>query len=139
MAEEAVAKRNTSYEAHSCSYSADNLRQSPKWFIPDAKQLDVIVQSLENRVSSMHEQAVAHVAVIRDLESNLLKGMCSVFVCSFGMMTEQMKPASTRKEEISRFAAASKDTELSKVLEARSLGPEHLEAQSQLRRDIRVR
>ena len=46
--------------------------------------------------------------------------------------------ANTRKEEITRFGAASKDTELSKVLESRSLGPEHTEAQSQLRRDIRV-
>ena len=94
---------------------------------------------MEARKTLYGPEYLKFLSSLDDLESNLLKGMCSVFVCSFGMMTEQMKPASTRKEEISRFAAASKDTELSKVLEARSLGPEHLEAQSQLRRDIRVR
>lgn len=43
-----------------------------------------------------------------------------------------------RKEEIARFSKASTDTELARILKARTLSPEHLETQSQLRREIRV-
>ena len=46
--------------------------------------------------------------------------------------------AKTRKEEIGRFNRAKDDKEFAKVLRARSLGPEHLETQAQLRRAIRV-
>lgn len=44
-----------------------------------------------------------------------------------------------RKEEIVRFSKASMDAEFARMLKARTLGPEHLETQSHLRRDIRVR
>ena len=44
----------------------------------------------------------------------------------------------TRKEEIERFSKASKDTDFAKMLKARMLSPDHLETQSQLRREIRV-
>jgi hypothetical protein len=47
--------------------------------------------------------------------------------------------ALTRKEEILRFNRAQTDTEFAKMLKSRTLGPEHLETQSQLRRDIKVR
>lgn len=43
-----------------------------------------------------------------------------------------------RKEEISRFNRAKSDAEFAKMLKIRTLGPEHLETQNQLRRDIRV-
>jgi hypothetical protein len=46
--------------------------------------------------------------------------------------------AETKKEEIARFNKAKTDPEFAKMLKARTLGPEHLETQSQLRRDIRV-
>lgn len=46
---------------------------------------------------------------------------------------------STRKEEIERFSKASKDTDFARMLKARMLSPDHLETQSQLRREIRVR
>lgn len=46
--------------------------------------------------------------------------------------------ASTRKEEISRFAKAKSDQEFGRMLKSRTLGPEHLEAQMQLRRSVRV-
>ena len=46
--------------------------------------------------------------------------------------------ASTRKEEIERFSKASKDTDFAKMLKARILSPDHIETQSQLRREIRV-
>ncbi len=44
----------------------------------------------------------------------------------------------TRKEEIERFSKASKDTDFARMLKARILNPDHLETQSQLRREIRV-
>lgn len=47
--------------------------------------------------------------------------------------------AGTRKEEISRFNKAKTDKEFAKMLKSRTLGPEHLETQTQLRRSIRVR
>ena len=83
LAEEATVKRNTRYETRGSSYNANDLRQPAKWSIPDAKELDVIVQSLENCVTSIHEQATAQVAVIRDLESSLLKGMCNYLSVTF--------------------------------------------------------
>ena len=44
-----------------------------------------------------------------------------------------------RKEEIVRFSKANSDAEFAKMLKSRTLGPEHLETQAQLRRDVRVR
>ncbi|KAF8072174.1 hypothetical protein FPV67DRAFT_1371218, partial [Lyophyllum atratum] len=49
-----------------------------------------------------------------------------------------MLKAGTRKEEISRFNKAKSDREFAKMLKARTLGPEHLETQTQLRRNIRT-
>ena len=43
-----------------------------------------------------------------------------------------------RKEEVVRFSKAKDDVEFAKILKARSLGPEHLETQIQLRRGVRV-
>lgn len=50
-----------------------------------------------------------------------------------------MDIAGTRREEMSRFKKAKNDSEFAKMLKSRTLGPEHLEMQTQLRRDIRVR
>ena len=47
--------------------------------------------------------------------------------------------AGTRREEIARFSRAKTDQEFSKILKARTLGPEHSETQMQLRKNIRVR
>ena len=43
-----------------------------------------------------------------------------------------------RKEEVVRFGKAKDDAEFAKMLKVRSLGPEHLETQVQLRRGVRV-
>lgn len=43
-----------------------------------------------------------------------------------------------RKEEVVRFSKAKDDADFSKMLKARSLGPELLETQIQLRRGVRV-
>ncbi len=46
--------------------------------------------------------------------------------------------AGTRREEIARFNKAKDDKEFAKMLKARTLGPEHSETQTQLRKSIRV-
>ncbi|KAG2364542.1 hypothetical protein BDR07DRAFT_1401153 [Suillus spraguei] len=53
-------------------------------------------------------------------------------------LENSMLKAGTRKEEIIRFTRAQTDSEFAKMLKIRTLGPEHLETQSQLRRDIRT-
>ena len=47
--------------------------------------------------------------------------------------------ASTRKEEITRFSKAVNNPDFSRMLRARNLGPEHLEKQTRLRKQVRVR
>jgi hypothetical protein len=46
--------------------------------------------------------------------------------------------AGTRREEIARFNKAKDDKEFAKMLKARTLGPEHSETQTQLRKCVRV-
>jgi len=48
------------------------------------------------------------------------------------------KTAGTRREEIARFNKAKDDKEFAKMLKARTLGPEHSETQTQLRKSVRV-
>jgi hypothetical protein len=57
----------------------------------------------------------------------------------FNIVIDVYSTAGTKKEEIARFNKAKTDPEFAKMLKVRTLGPEHLETQSQLRRDIRVR
>lgn len=47
--------------------------------------------------------------------------------------------AETRREEITRFSRAKADPDFAKMLKVRTLGPEHAETQSQLRKQVRVR
>jgi len=47
--------------------------------------------------------------------------------------------ASTRKEEITRFSKAVNNPDFSRMLRTRNLGPEHLEKQNRLRKQVRVR
>lgn len=49
-----------------------------------------------------------------------------------------MLKANTRKEEIARFSKAQSDPEFAKMLKTRTLGPEHLETQTNLRRNLRA-
>ena len=47
--------------------------------------------------------------------------------------------ASTRKEEIARFSKAVNNPDFARMLRTRNLGPEHLEKQTRLRKQVRVR
>lgn len=50
----------------------------------------------------------------------------------------QRVAGTTRKEEIIRFGKATSTAEFSKMMKSRTLGPEHLETQIKLRRQMRV-
>ena len=63
--------------------------------------------------------------------------MRSDFRCN-EVVANEITKALNNKEEIARFNKARTDTEFAKLLKVRTLGPEYLEIQSQLRRDIRV-
>jgi len=47
--------------------------------------------------------------------------------------------ASTRREEIARFSKAVNNPDFARMLRTRNLGPEHLEKQTRLRKQVRVR
>jgi hypothetical protein len=49
-----------------------------------------------------------------------------------------ISPVLARKEEIARFNKARTDQSFARMLKSRTLGPDHIEMQTQLRRDIRV-
>jgi nucleoporin NUP159 len=53
-------------------------------------------------------------------------------------MLKEISAAGTRKEEVVHFHRAKTDNEFAMILRERTLGPEHLEAQNQLRKDVRV-
>lgn len=76
------------------------------------------------------------VSVVREIESNLLKGCSSA---TFDRLREtDDNVAETRKKEIARFSKAKADPDFAKMLKTRTLGPEAAETQSHLRKQIRV-
>lgn len=95
------------------------------------------MKQLEKDILELKEQRAAHMYALRELQGNMLKGVC--VLCFHEAISLIILSAGTRKEEIVRFNKANTDTEFAKMLKVRTLGPEHLETQSQLRRNIRVR
>ncbi|CCM04682.1 uncharacterized protein FIBRA_06868 [Fibroporia radiculosa] len=90
-----------------------------KWTIGDLVRLQPAMLVVEKELAGLKGRKADYEASIQELEGHLLK-------------------ASARKEEVVRFSKASSDAGFARMLKARTLAPEHLEAQSQLRRDIRV-
>ncbi|EIW84175.1 hypothetical protein CONPUDRAFT_50999, partial [Coniophora puteana RWD-64-598 SS2] len=91
-----------------------------KLLVGDALKCGQLLNGIQADVRQLEEQLTSMRRSLRGLESSMLK-------------------AGTRKEEIIRFNKAKSDKEFAKMLKARTLGPEHLETQAQLRREIRVR
>ncbi|KAG6808999.1 hypothetical protein H0H92_002042 [Tricholoma furcatifolium] len=90
-----------------------------EWSPASSVQLGKVLVQFEKDFDELRDLQVSQRAKVKELQSNILK-------------------AKTRKEEISRFGKAKDDQEFAKMLKARSLGPEHLETQAQLRRAIRM-
>ncbi len=95
------------------------------------------MKEVEREVEKWEKEKPSVISVMRELESDMLKGTFPA-QCSTGQKILQSTTATTRKEEIARFHKASQDTEFARMLKARTLSPEHLETQAQLRREIRV-
>ncbi|KZT70881.1 hypothetical protein DAEQUDRAFT_171504 [Daedalea quercina L-15889] len=112
-----AARRRT--EMYKTGLNLANLDEANNWRISDLPRLEQLMITAENDLAHVKEYIQSYISMIQAVESQLLK-------------------ASTRKEEIIRFSKASKDPDFARMLKARTLGPEHLEAQSQLRREIRA-
>ncbi|KAH0584932.1 hypothetical protein H2248_008204 [Termitomyces sp. 'cryptogamus'] len=89
------------------------------WSPASSLQFGRILVQFEKDLDELRDIRLAQHTQLKEIQSNALK-------------------AKTRKEEIGRFDRAKNDKEFAKMLRARSLGPEHLETQAQLRRAIRV-
>ncbi|KAI0366339.1 hypothetical protein BV20DRAFT_972063 [Pilatotrama ljubarskyi] len=99
--------------------NAQDLIDPTKWIMGDLPQFKQIMKEVERELEKWEKQKAVCISHIRELESDMLK-------------------ATTRKEEIARFSKASQDAEFARMLKARTLSPEHLETQAQLRREIRT-
>ncbi|OBZ72331.1 hypothetical protein A0H81_07501 [Grifola frondosa] len=137
LALEASARKELLGRAGNGSRSRADLGDPTKWVVGDATQFAQIMKSVEKDIAVFETEKATYIGGICDLESNMLKGVehndyhCIHIIIRF-------LSATTRKEEVIRFTKASQDAEFAKMLKARTLGPEHLETQSQLRRDIRT-
>ncbi|PIL29894.1 transporter [Ganoderma sinense ZZ0214-1] len=99
--------------------TADDLTEPTKWVMSDLTQFNHIVKQVELGLEKWEKEKATCILHLRDLESDMLKG-------------------STREEEVERFSKASKDAEFARMLKQRTLTPDHLETQVQLRRDVRA-
>ncbi|KAJ7178860.1 hypothetical protein C8R43DRAFT_1057293 [Mycena crocata] len=101
------------------SRRAADLGTRAKWGLADVVQFGQTMQLYEQDLADLKEESLNRERSLRELQSNLLK-------------------AGTRREEIGRFLKAQHDNDFAKMLKARTLGPEHLETQTHLRRSIRA-
>ncbi|KAG7089627.1 hypothetical protein E1B28_011292 [Marasmius oreades] len=96
----------------------EDLGDHNKWGLCDAVKFGVIMRQYENDIHELKKGTEKQKGSIADLNKSMIK-------------------AGTRREEIARFNKAKSDNEFAKMLKSRTLGPEHLETQTQLRRNIR--
>lgn len=91
---------------------------------------------LQKELVELKDVRSGYSKAIRELETAMLKGKSRAIPISSYL--DKCSAATMRKEEIVRFSKANSDAEFTKMLKSRTLGPEHLETQAQLRRGIRV-
>ncbi|KAF8150734.1 hypothetical protein B0H34DRAFT_801662 [Crassisporium funariophilum] len=108
-----------------CSYSFGGSRNKAdladpsKWNLVDMKQFGHVLQQYQGDLEYLSAQRDTTKQALREIQSNMLK-------------------AGTRREEIARFNKAKNDEEFARMLRVRTLGPEHSETQTQLRKNIRT-
>ncbi|KAL1949793.1 hypothetical protein VTO73DRAFT_8674 [Trametes versicolor] len=119
LATRASARATQLNKPGSGNKTAQDLLDPTKWILGDLSQFKEIMKEVEREVAKWEKEKATVISAMRELESDMLK-------------------ATTRKEEIARFHRASQDTEFARMLKARTLSPEHLETQAQLRREIRT-
>ncbi|KAF9463874.1 hypothetical protein BDZ94DRAFT_1282304 [Collybia nuda] len=119
LAQEASRRRAELGKSAGGSRHKADLGDVTKWGLADTAQFGQVLQQYQQDLETLKELREKQSHALRSLQSNMLK-------------------AGTRREEISRFNKAKDDNEFAKMLKARTLGPEHLETQTQLRRNIRA-
>ncbi|KAF7967280.1 hypothetical protein HWV62_34989 [Athelia sp. TMB] len=118
-AERAKATRVALSKPSGLSHHKNNLSDAANWTLGDVQTWGQVLKTLQTDIEVLHENKRTISQSLRELESSMLR-------------------AGTKKEEIVRFNKAKTDPEFGKMLKVRTLGPEHMETQSQLRRDIRT-
>ncbi|PFH53130.1 hypothetical protein AMATHDRAFT_138444 [Amanita thiersii Skay4041] len=119
LALEANRKREQLGKSRYGSRQKQDLGDSAKWGLIDAVQFGNVLKQYKHDLLALKEQRDQLKQKVRQIQSRMLK-------------------AGTRKEEISRFTKAQSDKEFARMLKTRTLGPEHLETQAQLRKNIRM-
>ncbi|KAL0063673.1 hypothetical protein AAF712_009365 [Marasmius tenuissimus] len=118
MAESASKRREELRKIGGGSKRKEDLGDASKWGLCDAPQMSATLLQYEKDVRELKEGTQKQKQSIGELNKSMIK-------------------AGTRREEIARFNKAKSDNEFVKMLKSRTLGPEHLETQTQLRRNIR--
>ncbi|KAJ3478933.1 hypothetical protein NLJ89_g12357 [Agrocybe chaxingu] len=96
-----------------------DLGDPSKWSLSDSPQFGQVMKLYEKDLEYLDTEREKQRQKLKEIQSDMLK-------------------AGTRKEEIARFNRAKDDKEFAKMLRARTLGPEHSETQTQLRKSIRT-
>ncbi|PPQ95721.1 hypothetical protein CVT26_008364 [Gymnopilus dilepis] len=92
---------------------------APNWAPGDLKYFTQVLIQCQKDLEELSSYREKEVKLLKELQTSMLKAV-------------------TRKEEIARFNKARNDKEFAKMLKMRSLGPEHSETQSNLRKSIRT-
>jgi nucleoporin NUP159 len=138
MVEETANKRSVLCKPYFGPQTLAHLRNSSKWSLGDVAQFGQIMIQFVEDISELEQRRDIQRDALKALESDMLRGVLAFSSFTFLEAYARTSTAVTRKEEIVRFNKAKTDTEFAKMLKVRTLGPEHLETQSQLRRDISV-
>lgn len=115
--------------------SVSDLGSSNQWGVNDSRVLHGIFGGVERDLEELRMLKVNWGQETRKIKGLMLKGLFTFSVFQRGA---DDFAAATRKEEIERFSKATSDAEVSRMIKSRTLGPEHAESQTQLRRDVRV-
>ncbi|KAJ3786013.1 hypothetical protein GGU10DRAFT_311953 [Lentinula aff. detonsa] len=115
----AAKKREIMSKSAGGSRRKEDLGSRDKWAPCDAPQFGALLRQLEQDIFELKASTEKQKEDVRDIGKSMIK-------------------AGARREEIARFNKAKSDNEFSRMLKTRSLGPEHLENQTQLRRNIRA-
>ena len=107
----------------------------------DIHQFGENIRQMRSNLSLLQRLRAEHASANRALRGQMLKGNChGSSERSYPILNEALVAcaAGTKKEEVVRFHRAKTDAEFAMILRERTLGPEHLETQNQLRKDVRV-
>ncbi|KAF9650194.1 hypothetical protein BDM02DRAFT_3066742, partial [Thelephora ganbajun] len=98
--------------------SKNGLEDAQKWSLLDIPAYGKAMKSLHTDIATLKESWDPFHQTLGEIEGDMLK-------------------AFTRKEEIGRFSKTVNNPDFFRMLRTRSLGPEHLEKQTRLRKQVR--